>query len=79
MRRALVVGALLFVVGCQGVVGPFQRGAVPPSAVDCPCLTIPEQEARGREYLALPQKSADIGPRTGAEEPSYRRTITQNF
>jgi hypothetical protein len=72
MRRTLLVGALLL-TGCAGTVGPLQRQCQPPVLVNNPCLTIPEQEQLKREEIALPQKSFEVGPRTYAEEPSYRR------
>jgi hypothetical protein len=70
MQRILLAG-LLFATGCEGVVGPFQRRCQP-VWITHPCLTIDEQEQRKREALALPEKSPDVGPRTYAEEPSYR-------
>jgi hypothetical protein len=71
MQRILLAG-LLFATGCAGFVGPFQRPCQPPVRVDNPCLSIDEQEQRKREALALPEKSPEVGPRTYAEEPSYR-------
>jgi hypothetical protein len=65
MHRILLVG-LLVLAGCQGVVGPFQRRAAPS---DNRSLTIDEQERSSRDRLALPQGGAEIGPRTGAEQP----------
>jgi hypothetical protein len=71
----ILLGGLLGVVilgsGCQGFVGPFQRGA-PPARPDNPYLSIAEQEERGRAQLALPQKSPQVAPRTYAEEPAYK-------
>jgi hypothetical protein len=74
MHRILLgclLGVLVAGVGCQGTVGPFQRGA-PPARPDNPYLTIAEQEERGRAQLALPQKSPQVAPRTYAEEPAYK-------
>jgi hypothetical protein len=68
--RILLAG-LLCTTGCQGVIGPFERPCYP-VYVNNPCLTIAEQEQRKREALALPERSPEIGPRTYAEEPSYR-------
>lgn len=72
MRRVLLIGGLVLVAGCQGLVGPRQRSAQP-VLIDDPRLSTAEQEKRGREFLALPEKSPDIAPRTGAEDPYYRR------
>jgi hypothetical protein len=72
MRRTMLM-ALLVVTGCQGVVGPFQRPCTPPVLVDDPRLSIPEQEQRGRDRLALPEQSVQVAPRTFAEEPAYRQ------
>jgi hypothetical protein len=77
MRGAVVTAGLLFVVGCQGVEGPFARRERPPVFIDAPGLTIEEQEKRGRDRVGLPEKSPDIAPRTGAEEPYYRRMIVR--
>jgi len=61
MRRTLCL-MVLFLVGCQGVVGPRER---PPQAlqVDDPRLSIPEQKRLGRDRLALPEQSPTIAPR----------------
>jgi hypothetical protein len=72
MNRALLVAGFLLAVGCQGVVGPRQRLEQAAQLYD-PCLTISEKEQRQRALLALPEKSPEVAPRTGAEEPSYRR------
>ena len=70
MSRILLALCLLG-AGCQGVVGPFQR-VCDPRRPDNVCLPIPEQEQRGRELLALPEKRPEVAPRTYAEEPAYR-------
>jgi hypothetical protein len=70
MRRIVLLAALLLLIGCQGVVGPRQRFCEP-KVIDNPCLSIEEQKARGREYLALPEQSWDVAPRTFAEQPGY--------
>jgi len=72
MPRSLLVAGLLVVVGCQGTTGPVQRREQPPTRIDDPRLTIPEQEQRGRDQLALPERSPDIGPRTYADNPNRR-------
>jgi hypothetical protein len=66
MRYSLLV-AVLFLTGCQNIVGPFQpRG---PGRVDDPLLSINEQQKRGRDRLALPDYSPTVGPTTGLEIP----------
>jgi hypothetical protein len=70
MHRIGLLG-LLLLAGCQGLVGPRQR-ALQPERIDDPRLTIPEQEARGRDRLGTPQASWEAGPRTYAEQPFYR-------
>lgn len=70
MRRLLFVG-LAALVGCQGVVGPFQR-ARNTSPIDAPGLTIEEQKERERAALALPDASPAVGPRTYAGNPNYK-------
>lgn len=59
MRRMIVVG-ILSLAGCQGTVGPFAHRM--PQRVDDPCLTIPEQERRGRDRLSLPVESPQLAP-----------------
>ena len=51
MLKLFLVGMLLL-CRCQSVVGPFQPRT--PLRVDDPNLSIPEQEQRGRDRLALP-------------------------
>ena len=70
MCRTVLLGVLLLLTGCQGVVGPRQRRCQPEVADD-PRLSIREQEARGRELLALPEQSWNVAPRTFAEQPGY--------
>ncbi len=67
MRRIVLI-SLLLLAGCRTFVGPFEHG--PPPRVDDPLLTIPEQEQRGRDRLALPENSPTVAPRTYAEPPS---------
>jgi hypothetical protein len=71
MRR-IVPAAILLLAGCQDLVGPRQRGPLPPGAVANPCLTIPEQQRRGRSLLALPEASPVVAPPTFAEQPALR-------
>ena len=63
MRR-LAFLTLLILAGCRNVIGPFD--ARPPVRVDDPRLSIEEQEARGRQFLALPDESPLAGPPSGA-------------
>ena len=65
-RRTLLVGALLL-AGCQSTVGPF--APKPPGRVDNPCLTIEEQQSRGRERYALPDERKEVGPHSGVQLP----------
>lgn len=67
MRRTLLLG-VLFLAGCQNIVGPFQPRS--PERIDDPLLTINEQRMRGRDRLALPDDSPAVGPTTGLEVPS---------
>jgi hypothetical protein len=73
--RWIVLVALLS-VGCQGIEGPLAHRASP-EWINNPCLTIAEQEKRGRDRLALPEPSNDIAPRTYAEFPDYKGRIAQ--
>jgi hypothetical protein len=68
MHRAILVGFLLLAAGCQGLVGPRERRDNP-VRVDDPRLTIPEQERKGRDRLALPEWSPTVAPRTYGELP----------
>jgi len=70
MYRILLVTLLGLAVGCQSMVGPVQRRLYP-ERIDDPYRTIDEQEKKGRERLALPERS-DVAPRTFAEEPGLR-------
>jgi len=70
MHRLLLVG-LLFLAGCQGVVGPVRRTSIT-DPIDDPRLTIDEQKQRERDRLALPDASQAIGPRTYSDNPTYR-------
>ena len=65
MHRTLYL-VVLFLVGCQGVVGPREHREHP-TQVDVPCLPIEEQKRIGRDRLALPEQSTTIAPRTYAD------------
>jgi hypothetical protein len=69
MRRIVLAG-LLGLAGCCDLVGPRQR-LCQPGRVDDPRLPVREQEARGRDRLAIPDPSWDVAPRTFAEQPSF--------
>jgi hypothetical protein len=61
MRRLVILGILL-AAGCQSTVGPF--GHRTPERVDDPAVPISEQERRGRDRLALPERSKTAVPST---------------
>ena len=80
MRRIVLVG-LVMLGGCQGIDGP-RKHLAKPEVLAGPGLTIREQEARGRDRLALPESSQDlgwmgVGPPTYAENPVYRGRLPQ--
>jgi hypothetical protein len=76
MRRIMMIGGvLLTLMGCTGVVGPRKRAEPPPWFVADPRLPIKDQKARSREYLALPEQSPTVAPRTYAEQPSYSNVL----
>ncbi len=66
MRKLLFLG-LLTLTGCQNIAGPFQ--ARPKPQIDDPRVSIPEQESRGRDQLALPDDFSGLAPRSGAQLP----------
>ena len=66
MRRLYFAGILLL-AGCQSIAGPFSPRHN--ERVDDPLLSIPEQKAQSRQYLALPDESHTVGPRTGVLPP----------
>jgi hypothetical protein len=73
--RCIVLVGLVVLGGCQGIDGPRAHLAKP-EVLAGPGLTIREQEARGRDRLALPESSRDLGvmsvaPPTYAENPAY--------
>jgi hypothetical protein len=70
MRRILLMGVLLLLIGCQGVTGPRERRAHP-ERVDDPRLSIPEQQERGRDRLAIPEPSK-VAPPTYDDPPSVK-------
>lgn len=61
MRWILYAG-MVFLVGCQGVVGPRDRRG-DTTRVDNPYLTLDEQKQLGRDRLALPESSKTLVPR----------------
>jgi hypothetical protein len=65
--RKLFCLAVLMLAGCQNTAGPFQ--ARPPLRVDDPTVSIPEQQSRGRDRLALPDDFSGLAPKTGAALP----------
>jgi hypothetical protein len=69
MRRLIGLGLLLLAVGCQGIDGPFAH-KMKPEKVDDPRLSIPEQERRGRDRLAIPETDPNFVPRTYGEYPA---------
>jgi hypothetical protein len=71
MRRTLLAG-LIFLAGCQGVVGPARRTFLP-DAVDDPRYTIDEQKVRARERIGLPEGSKAVGPPTDADFNPFNR------
>jgi hypothetical protein len=60
--RWLLYFAVVFLVGCQGTVGPRGRD-YQSTRVDDPCLSIPEQKQLARDRLALPETSRTLVPR----------------
>ena len=66
MMRQLYLMTALLLTGCN-LQGPFAPRS--PQRVDDPHLPIYQQEARGRDRLALPEQSADVAPRTQVEFP----------
>ena len=67
MHRLILLVALCL-TGCANVNGPLQH-YFNPQRVDDPHLSIPEQEVRGRDRLALPEFGPNVAPRTYAEFP----------
>jgi hypothetical protein len=65
MRKLILLGVLAL-AGCQNVAGPF--AARPPQRVDDPHISIPEQQYRGRDRLALPDDTSGM-PASGANIP----------
>jgi hypothetical protein len=59
MRRLLILGVLLL-AGCETVRGPLQPRE--PQRVDDPRYSIPEQERRGRDRLAVPDETKTVAP-----------------
>ena len=69
MRHILILG-ILCLAGCQNTVGPF--AAREPQRVDDPRISIPEQEARGRDRWAIPEESPRVLPPSGNAYPLGR-------
>jgi hypothetical protein len=71
MRRLFLAGSL-FLTGCCNVVGPLDYRT--PQRPDDPCVSIPEQEVRGRDRLPLWDESTvkmkNLAPRTYVDRPS---------
>jgi hypothetical protein len=65
MPRVLLC-VLVCLAGCQNLVGPWRRT---PTKVDDPRLSIAEQEALGRQHLALPEESPRLMPHSGIARP----------
>jgi hypothetical protein len=61
MYRVLYL-AVVFLVGCQNVVGPRERRN-DPVKIDSPYLTIDEQKQLGRDRLAWPEPNKAFVPR----------------
>lgn len=66
MRWWLVI-VVLWLAGCQSVVGPLKYRR--PARVDDPSLPIPEQERLGRDRLSLPDETYLGGPPIGVYRP----------
>jgi hypothetical protein len=63
MRRILLI-ILFLTTGCENLRGPLAPRS--PMRVDDPSLTIPEQQARGRDRMGLPDNSSVLPPEAGA-------------
>jgi hypothetical protein len=66
--RKLVLVSMLFLTGCQNVVGPL--GYRKPMRVDDPGVTIDEQQRRARDRLALPEEAGNVAPRLDFMPPN---------
>jgi hypothetical protein len=76
MRR-LILAAALLTTGCGGnILGPFAHRK--PERVDDPHLSVPEQEFRGRDRLALPDQSRNIAPQSYGDFPIPNGAQQQN-
>ncbi len=71
LTATVLIGTTLL-AGCK-ISGPFEHNRNP-QRVDNPCLSIPEQEARGRDRMSLPDTSVNIAPqdRMGFMDPHGR-------
>jgi hypothetical protein len=76
MRRTLLV-VLLLLGGCRSVVGPFEHRS--PQRVDDPLLTIPEQERRARDRLALPDQSPAAAIPLDSQGPRSSPPLAPHF
>jgi hypothetical protein len=61
--RGLLMLCLLCAAGCQNITGPFMPRE--PIRVDDPCLSIQEQESRGRDRWAIPDDTSRMAPKSG--------------
>lgn len=66
MRRIMLVAVLLS-AGCQNLIGPFAPRK--PLRVDDPCVSIAEQQRRGRDRLALPEDDRALAPKLFVDRP----------
>jgi hypothetical protein len=69
MRRLIVLGVLLL-AGCQSVRGPLQPRE--PQRADDPRYSIPEQQRRARDQLALPQETPTVAPNIPVATTPYQ-------
>jgi hypothetical protein len=66
MRRLVALGLLFALAGCQNNGGSL--GYRKPSRADDPMLSIPEQQARGRERYSYVEDNR-LSPRAGVDRP----------
>jgi hypothetical protein len=61
-RTMFLLCGLLLLSGCESIKGPWAHRSEPyqPGSSN---LSIPEQEQRGRDRLATPDQSPEVGPR----------------
>lgn len=72
MRRLAALGLLFALAGCQNNSGSL--GYRKPSRADDPMLSIPEQQARGRERYSYIEDDR-LSPKAGVDrpDPTYSR------